>query len=375
MRREASPPRPDWERKCEEVGFDFHRLGGEPYWTEDARYCFSVSEIDEIDEATAELHRICLEAVEHVVANRLYERLSIPPQFGPYIETTWRRADPTVCGRFDLAFDGRTPPKMLEYNADTPTALLEAAVVQWHWLKEVIPGADQFNSAHEKLIEAWRGVAARLPPGATVHFARSEQDPEDLATSEYLRDVCGQAGLATKPIAVADIGWNGARFTDRDETPIHVLSKLYPWEWMAREDFGRHVLSDTTAFVEPAWKMVLSNKALLPLLWEGFPGHPNLLPAFHEPRPELGPRSVRKPVFGREGANVEIVGAGAPLATDGPYGAEGYIHQAYAPLPVFDGMHAVIGSWVVGGETAGIGLREDPSPITHNRSRFVPHYF
>jgi glutathionylspermidine synthase len=34
-------------------------------------------------------------------------------------------------GRFDLAYRGDGPPKLLEYNADTPTALFEAAVVQW----------------------------------------------------------------------------------------------------------------------------------------------------------------------------------------------------------------------------------------------------
>jgi glutathionylspermidine synthase len=30
---------------------------------------------------------------------------------------------------------------------------------------------------------------------------------------------------------------------------------------------------------------------------------------------------------------------------------------------------------VVGEEAAGIGIREDDSPITRNSSRFVPHYF
>ena len=86
-----------------------------------------------------------------------------------------------------------------------------------------------------------------------------------------MRDTALQAGLAGKPIAVPQIGWNGKRFTDPDEMPIRVMAKLYPWEWMAHEEFGEHVLTDTTAFIEPVWKMILSNKMLLPLLWEGFP--------------------------------------------------------------------------------------------------------
>jgi glutathionylspermidine synthase len=35
----------------------------------------------------------------------------------------------------------------------------------------------------------------------------------------------------------------------------------------------------------------------------------------------------------------------------------------------------VVGSWIIGDEAAGIGIREDESPITKNTSRFLPHYF
>ena len=51
------------------------------------------------------------------------------------------------------------------------------------------------------------------------------------------------------------------------------------------------------------------------------------------------------------------------------------IYQAACPPPVFDGMHAVIGSWVIAGQAAGIGVREDTTAVTTNLSRFVPHYF
>jgi glutathionylspermidine synthase len=375
MRREASTPRVGWQQKLERLGFDFYMLEGKAYWTEQACYAFTSEEIDTLEAATEELHGICLKAVEYVVANKLWERMRIPPAWGDYIEQVWRRADPTICGRFDLAYDGKGPPKLLEYNADTPTALYEAAVVQWYWLKDTKPDADQFNSIHEKLIEAWRGVLAKLPPEALVHFARFEDHPEDLATSEYLRDTALQAGLAGKPIAVPQVGWNGRRFTDTDEMPIQVMSKLYPWEWMVREEFGTHVLTDTTAFIEPAWKMILSNKMLLPLLWEGFPGHANLLPAFDTQHADLGSAFVKKPIFGREGHNVTIVGPGLFDTAAGDYGSEGYVWQAYQPLPVFDGNHAVVGSWVIAGQPAGIGMREDERRITHNNSRFVPHYF
>jgi glutathionylspermidine synthase len=44
-------------------------------------------------------------------------------------------------------------------------------------------------------------------------------------------------------------------------------------------------------------------------------------------------------------------------------------------LLAFGNDHVSIGSWIVDGESAGIGLREDESAITRNTSRFVPRYF
>ena len=125
---------------------------------------------------------------------------------------------------------------------------------------------------------------------------------------------------------------------------------------------------------EPPWKLLLSCKGLLPVLWELYPGHPNLLPCYFEAG-RLSERFVKKPLFSREGANVEIHGPRGVYRRPGSYGAEGYVYQGYAPLPAFDGNYPVIGSWVIGNEPGGMGIREDVNPVTTNLSRFVPHYF
>ena len=378
MRRETLTPRPDWRAKVEALGLDFHTPhgqpggdpGGEPYWWEAACYVFSAAEIDLIEEATDALHQLCLEAVERLIAAGDLGRLNIPEPFWPWVAQSWRRRDADLYGRFDLVFDGDNPPKMLEYNADTPTALIEAAVVQWYWLEEVKPGCDQFNSIHEKLIAAWAELRRLHPGTARVHFAGVLDEPEDRLTLEYLRDVCGQAGWPTEQLDIAQIGWNGRVFTDLAERPIEALFKLYPWEWLLREKFGEHFLADCAAFIEPPWKMVLSNKAILPILWEMFPGHPNLLPAAFARDRIAGP-AIEKPVHGREGEGVRLIAAGeAGLANN-----DDRIYQAACPLPVYGRRHALIGSWVIAGKAAGIGLREDEAAITTNASRFVPHYF
>ena len=207
-----------------------------------------------------------------------------------------------------------------------------------------------------------------------MHFAAVSESEEDQANLDYLRDTAVQAGLDARALDIADLGWNGSRFVDLDGATVGALFKLYPWEWMVREPFGEHLLARALTVIEPAWKMLLSNKAILPVLWEMFPGHPNLLAASFEPG-RFATDFVKKPLYSREGANVTIESSARREAAPGDYGDEGFVWQAYHELPSFDGNFTVIGSWIVGDEPAGIGLREDASAITRNTSRFVPHYF
>lgn len=374
MKREARIPRVDWPAKVEALGFDFHTIEGEVYWDERACYRFAADEVDRLEAATAELHERCIEAAGRVIERGDYERFRIPEPFHALIERSWSEDDPSLYGRFDLSWNGEGDPKMLEYNADTPTALLEASVVQWYWLQEAFPQHDQFNSIHEKLIARWKEMRGALPADGRMYFTCAAESPEDRGNLDYLRDTATQAGLDARAIDIGDIGWDGARFVDLGDQPIAALFKLYPWEWMAREEFGVHLLGRKIQVIEPAWKMLLSNKAILPVLWEMFPGHPNLLEASFEPG-RFATDFVKKPIYSREGANVAITTAGATLEAPGEYGEEGYVWQAYHELARFDGNYTVIGSWIVGGEAAGIGIREDASPITKDTSRFVPHYF
>jgi len=351
-------------------------MGG-TYWDESACYAFSSEQVDQLEAVTAELHQLCLRAAQALVDGRRLAQLAIPEPFRDLVAQSWSRGEPSLYGRFDLSWDGAGEPKLLEYNADTPTALLEASVVQWHWLEDRQKGVagelDQFNSLHEKLVVRWgeiRGAAG----GDRLHLACAKDSDEDIGTTEYLRDCALQAGWDARHLSIEDIGWNGERFVDLDEEPVENLFKLYPWEWLAREEFGAHLLSRPAQLVEPAWKMLLSNKALLVMLWEMNYGHPNLLPTYFEPR-RFGSDYVRKPLLSREGANVTIRSRGTVRAQPGDYGEEGFVYQAVAPLPEFGGRFPVIGAWIVGDQPAGIGIREDDSPITRNTSRFIPHYF
>ena len=210
MQRIVCPERNDWKDTAAASGFVFHALDGERYWDERAYYGFSLAEIEQgIEGATAEIDAMCTELVNRALADDRYLRLlKIPEGFWTLITASWKRRDPTLYGRIDLRFDSNGPAKLLEYNADTPTSLFEAAVFQWTWLeqaaeRQIIPrDADQYNSIHERLIEAWRKVGA----GQHLHLSGILSNVEDLGTLQYLEDVARQAGLATTVIDIEQVG-------------------------------------------------------------------------------------------------------------------------------------------------------------------------
>jgi glutathionylspermidine synthase len=373
VRRFAVAPRPDWRRRVEALGLVWHTASGVPYWDESAAYAFSLEEIEVLEQATVDLYALYLAAGDHVVRHRLFARFGIPEFCWDLIAGSWRQQPPALdYGRFDLGYDGSGPPKLFEFNCDTPTALLEAAVVQWAWKEDVFPEADQYNSLHDKLVAKWRDIAPRLKTDL-VHFTHSRDTlGEDTVTTAYLMDTAIEAGLRSERLLPLDIGWDGRRFVDLHRREIRTLYHLYPWEWLVNEPFGRHLpIARRTDWIEPIWKMIWSNKAMLPILWDLFPRHPNLLWASAE-RP-AGRDFVRKPILGREGGNVRIVrGSLEVAAKDGPHADAPVIYQGLYELPEFDGRYPVLGAWIVDGQPAGLGIRED-GLITGNQACFAPH--
>lgn len=215
-------------------------------------------------------------------------------------------------------------------------------------------------------------------------------------TCRYLQDTAIQAGWDTQLLDLRAVGVieskDKAQFVDMDDQPIETIFKLYPWEWLLIEPFAAYLPNVACQWLEPIWKLLLSNKGLLAILWELYPQHPNLLPSyFAKQRHKLANYDlkhgvIQKPLFSREGANISVLTADftpTGLATPGEYGstdADALIYQAMQPLPKFinsakQPVYPVIGSWVIGHVAAGMGIREDDSLITKDSSHFVPHYF
>jgi glutathionylspermidine synthase len=378
MQRISLAARLDWRNTVEALGLTWHTLtDGQPYWDESAYWLFDAAEIDRIEEATDDLYAMALAAIGRAIESRSLAAFGYQPDTIALIEQSWAERDRSLSlySRFDLAYDGQDL-KLLELNADTPTSLLEASVVQWYWLEERFPGLDQFNSIHEKLVRGLRRHGTMTD--RLLHLSSAAPHDEDQGTVGYMAACAAEAGWTCRFIAQQDIGWlEGEGFLDLEETPIRTLFKLIPWEWWLDDAFGAALAGQVRAgrieIIEPAWKMIASNKRLLVTLWEMFPDHPLLLPAAEQPDPAWA-GYVRKPVRGREGTNVEIVEAGqAVAATTGRYADDLFVYQARAHLAQADGRYAVMGSWVADGQACGLGIRESDGPITGNLARFVPH--
>ncbi|MGB1239577.1 MAG: glutathionylspermidine synthase family protein [Pseudomonadales bacterium] len=384
MFRSPIQEREHWRDSAREYGFNYHTMYGEAYWDETAYYQFTLEQIErDIEAPSEEIHQMCLEVVDRVVdSETLMQRFCLPQAHWDLIRRSWHNREPALYSRLDLAYGGRGHAKLYENNADTPTSLYETGFWQWLWLQDQVDSgrlnrrADQFNSLQEKLVARFAQLKLQHP-SQILHFACCKDTDEDRGTVQYMEDCATAAGIECRFIYIEDVGLSDdGQFTDMDDRPIQWIFKLYPWEFMLREDYASALASTQTQWLEPPWKAILSNKALLPMLWKLFPDHPNLLPSFFEE--DLANSAltsyVKKPIFAREGANISIYRDGELTQhSPGPYGDEGYIYQAYSPLPHFGEHYTLIGSWLVDDRAAGISVREDKQHITQDLSRYLPH--
>lgn len=397
MQRLPFTPRKNWlEITQNRDGFIFPTPDNKPYWAESMDsphyYQFTMKQINVIDKAAEDVHQMCLHAVDWVVKNELFRLFDIHEKFWDAIKESWKNdKEKFLYGRFDFSYDGVNPPKMLEYNADTPTTLFEAGTVQWNWMEDMkndgaIPeNSDQFNRIHEDLIERFQfltSLESDENKGNPWVFSSCKHDNfEDESTVFYLMDLAQQAGLETSFVYVDEIGLgelDGTNYlTDLNDMTIHNWFKLYPYEWLMEDNFGDYIpeIQKHTNIVEPLWKSLLSNKAILPILYYLFPDSEYILPAdFEDEYYGDYKGTVIKPILSREGDNIQIrTDESEECNTEGNYGDYKKIVQKFHALPNFDGNYPVIGVWMIGHKASGMSIREADQLVTRDDSRFIPH--
>lgn len=181
MRRHTIEPRPDWQRTVEEQGLVYpltrHPDGRlRPYWDESAYYEFTLDEVEALEETVEELHEMCLAAAAHMVeSDRLADLGITDPRVAAAVTEAWhRRAElPSVYGRFDLRYDATGPAKLLEYNADTPTSLVEAASPSGSGWRSASPAPTSGTPS----TNAWSPPGRNRPPSSRPAARSTSRTP------------------------------------------------------------------------------------------------------------------------------------------------------------------------------------------------------
>lgn len=366
------PERADWQERFEKFGFAYHSYDGS-YWHDDLGVSLTQRQWDDFGRACEEIHQLGLDIVSETVRTGDFAPWKLTDIAASLVTESWRRADPSVYGRFDLTLDAHGIPKIYEYNGDTPTSIMEASWAQTDWAN-----ARGLQSSC-RLAELMPSAFAQLTAlGATsLPIAGMSTSVEDTSNLFPMVQWARQAGLDASWVPIESMQYHFDQNMHGFDGIAHEwIFKLYPWEFLCVEN-AQYLPASRTRFVEPAWKLLLSSKAFLAEAWRRAPGHPNLLACYHagavagSEGPGLEQGYAKKPLYSREGSNVTLVDANGSLIQKeiGPYGREGYVVQAYCPMPEPEpGKRFTLGGWISAGRFAGTCARFTDDHVVTNVS-------
>lgn len=378
------------KNQLQKLGFTWHTDDDSSSYVSDELVVITDAEAEAYYEAANELYDMYAKAAQHVIDNNLFFELGIPFNLIEAVKKSWENdVHWHVYGRFDLAggVDGK-PIKLLEFNADTPTALFETALLQWALLKENNMDEDrQFNTVYEAISQNFKRLITLFDDtelfeerydGWKILFSSTHGHEEEEATTKLLQQMANDAGFDTGFEYLQDVKFDENGIYDRDENEYEYWFKLYPWEDMATDEpeltttITDIMLNQKAIIINPAYTLLFQSKGMLKILYDLFPNSPYLLKASFEPL--KGIKHVEKTVFGREGANVKIIEANGTISNeqDGNYGNHKKVFQEYTELPKdMNGAKYQAGVFFAY-EACGVGFRKG-GEILNNMSKFVGH--
>jgi glutathionylspermidine synthase len=374
----------------ESLGFVWHTDSDESSYISDELVVISEEEAEAYYEATNTLYDMYVEAAEYVIENNLFHEIGIPFNLVEVIKTSWENdVHWHLYGRFDLAggLDGK-PIKLLEFNADTPTALFETAIVQWAMLKQNgLEEASQFNALYESLIDNFKRLVTLEEDVSTFEerydgwnflFTSVRGNSEEENTVRLLQHIATEAGFQTQFAYIDDIEFSADEGIFYQDKNYELWFKLIPWEDIALEESDlamllTNIIKNQKAIIfNPPYTLLFQCKGILKILWDLYPNHPLLLETSFEPI--QGKIQVKKPVFGREGSSVSILDENANVVetAEGEYDNHKMVYQAYTKLPTdTHGLSYQAGVFYAY-EACGLGFRKGGKILT-NMSKFVGH--
>jgi len=376
--------------QLEKLGFTWHTDNDNSKYISDSLVKITQNEAEAYYEAVNEIYDMYAEAAEYVIENNLFFELGIPFNLIEAIKKSWESdVHWHVYGRFDLAggLDSK-PIKLIEFNADTPTALFETALLQWALLKENGMNEDkQFNNVYESIKQNFKRLITLFDDtelfderydGWKILFSSIHGNDEEEATTRLLQQIATDAGFNTGFEYLGDVRFDEDGIYDRDENQYEYWFKLYPWEDIAVDEPElattlTNIMQNQNAIIlNPAYTLLFQSKGMLKILYDLFPDSPYLLKTSFEPL--KGIKYVEKSVFGREGANVKIVDADGIILNEqeGPYGNYKKVYQEYVDFNKDENGSKYQAGVFFAYEACGMGFRKG-GEIMNNMSKFVGH--
>ena len=374
----------------ESLGFVWHTDTDKTSYISDKLVIISEQEAKAYYEATNTLYDMYVEAAEHVVENDLFHEIGIPFNLVDIIKESWESdVHWHLYGRFDLAggLDGK-PIKLLEFNADTPTALFETAIIQWAMLKQNnLEESSQFNATYEALVDNFKRLVIleedvsdfdERYEGWKFLFTSIRGNAEEENTVRLLQHIANEAGYETEFAYMDDVEFESEEGISYQDESYELWFKLIPWEDIALEESDlamllTNIIKNQKAIIfNPAYTLLFQSKGLLKILWDLYPNHPLLLKSSFEPLE--GQKQVKKPIFGREGGNVSILDENASEleSVDGDYANHKMLYQAYTQLATDTQGDSYQAGVFYAYEACGLGFRKG-GKILDNMSKFVGH--
>ena len=378
------------ESTLQEIGFTWHTDSDGSAYISDEMVVISQKEALAYYEAANELYDMFVEAAEYVIKNDLFFELGIPFNLVDIIKKSWENdVHWHIYARFDFAggIDNQ-PIKLLEFNADTPTALFESSVLQWAMLKHnSLDESSQFNDIYEAITKNFKRLVTlfddvenfeRYYEGWKILFSSIEGNDEEEATTRLLQQMATDAGFITEFEFLHNVKFDDEGIYDINENPFEYWFKLYPWEDIAIEEGElattlNNIINNQKAIVlNPAYTLLFQSKGIMKILYDLFPDSPYLLKTSFEPL--NGVKQVQKPVFGREGANIKITDKdkNTLLHIDGEYDNFKKIYQEYVDLPKDKNAYKYQAGVFFAYEACGVGFRKG-GEVLDNMSKFVGH--
>ncbi|MGD9717152.1 MAG: glutathionylspermidine synthase family protein [Sulfuricurvum sp.] len=378
------------DRVLEQIGFHWHTDADSGKYVADELVVVTDAEAEAYYEAVNELYDMYATAAQHVIDNNLFFDLGIPFNLVETIKKSWESdVHWHLYGRFDLAggIDG-APIKLIEFNADTPTALFETAIIQWAILKHNRMDEDrQFNNVYSAISDNFRrlitlfddpGLFERYYEGWKILFSSVSGNIEEEQTVRLLQQMAIDAGFETGFEPLGGVKFDDEGIYDSHEYPYEYWFKLYPWEDIAIEEPElatqlQSIMANQKAIIlNPAYTLLFQSKGMMKILCDLFPDSPYLLKTSFEPL--KGVPYVEKRMFGREGSNVRIHDAAGNVTASngGPYGNFKPVYQEYVEFPRDTHGNAYQAGVFFAYEACGLGFRRGGA-ILDNLSKFVGH--